>query len=125
MEELLRLAVERRNGLTVVRACGEIDMGSAPLLHAQLAEIDGDVLIDLAKVTFLDSSGMAALVTSRKRLIEHGGSLALRAPTGLVRTALELVGLADWIEGKAQSARSDAESDVNSTDSRARKGDAP
>jgi anti-anti-sigma factor len=49
-------------------------------------------------VSFLDSSGIAALASARNRLLETGGDLRLRKPQGIVRKALEVTGLTSWIE---------------------------
>ncbi len=80
---------------TVVEVAGEIDMATAPTLTDCLAHLQGRIVIDLAHVTFLDSSGIGALIQARKR---GGSELVLRHPQNNVRRVLELVGLDDWIE---------------------------
>jgi anti-sigma B factor antagonist len=87
-----------REGATVVAVTGEVDLASSPDLAAYLTEVDGVVVIDLAAVTFLDSSGMGALVSARKRLQGRGGDLSLRAPRDNVRAALEATGLGVLID---------------------------
>ncbi|HEX9504734.1 MAG TPA: STAS domain-containing protein [Acidimicrobiia bacterium] len=94
----MEIALEHQAGATIVIATGEIDMATAPELRAGLAETTGDVIIDLAAVEFLDSSGIGVLVAAGNRLAAAGGSLALRAPRPPVRRVLEIVGLVDWIE---------------------------
>ncbi len=49
-------------------------------------------------VSFLDSSGVGVLVAEQERLLGVGGQLILRDLQGIVRTALEILGLAAWIE---------------------------
>jgi stage II sporulation protein AA (anti-sigma F factor antagonist) len=51
------------------------------------------LVIDLSAVTFLDSSGIRVLVHAYQALNEAGGSLRVRGATGVVRRALEIVGL--------------------------------
>ena len=98
MDVPLEVAVERHDGTTVLTVSGELDMMTAPKLRECLAGTDGTVVVDLLSVSFLDSSGIAALVDARKRLTDTGGNLLLRKPEGIVRRALEIIGLAGWIE---------------------------
>jgi anti-sigma B factor antagonist len=94
----LEIGVERRDGATVVSVGGEVDMATAPQLCACLRELSGPVIVDLSRVNFLDSSGMAVLVGARARADRTGGELRLRTPTEHVRRILELTGLSEWIE---------------------------
>jgi anti-anti-sigma factor len=94
----LEVSVERPDGTTVVTAAGEIDMSSAPKLREALVSAEGRIVVDLRAVSFLDSSGITVLTDAIRRLDESGGSLTLRKPQGIVRRALEIVRLADWIE---------------------------
>lgn len=92
---MARLGLERRDhgGKAVVAVSGEIDLATSPDLTACLDQVDGVVVVDLTRVTFLDSSGMGALVAARKRLQADGGDLSVRAPRDNVRGALEATGL--------------------------------
>jgi anti-anti-sigma factor len=98
MDVELELWVERHNGTTVVTAAGEIDMATAPKLRECLLGTSGKVIVDLRAVSFLDSSGIGVLVDAQNHLSEAGGSLTLRKPQAIVRTALEITGFASWIE---------------------------
>ena len=64
--ELLAVAVDVKGSSTVVTARGEVDLYTAPLLRTALQEaIDGRaqcVVVDLTEVTFMASSGLAALL---------------------------------------------------------------
>jgi anti-anti-sigma factor len=98
MHGMLELGVERHNGTTVVTAAGEIDMATAPRLRECLLTTEGNVVVDLRAVSFLDSSGIGVLADAQGRLAKGGGNLALRKPQAIVRTALEITGFAAWIE---------------------------
>jgi anti-sigma B factor antagonist len=93
----LRIGTHQLGGRTVVIPVGEVDLATSGVLRDCLARCDGDLIVDLAGVTFLDSSGIGALCGQRARLLQGGGSLELRDPTYQVRKAIETVGLADWI----------------------------
>jgi len=67
-------------------------------LRAVLSPLEGVVTVDLAAVTFVDSSTIGVFVGAHKRLSADGGALRLRSPQGLPRRALEVVGLKDWID---------------------------
>jgi anti-anti-sigma factor len=62
---------------TVVRLDGELDMSGTFVLEPQLDRLDadalpGDVLFDLRGVTFIDSTGLAALIGAHERLRDSG-----------------------------------------------------
>jgi anti-anti-sigma factor len=95
----LRLRVEQTGQSSpVLRVGGEVDIATAPELNKCLDELDGNVVVDLTDVTFLDSSGIRVLVVARKQLVREGGSLTLRNPNDLVSRTLEIMGLRDWVE---------------------------
>ena len=82
----------------VVTATGELDMAVKDQLREVLSSLTGVVTVDLAAVTFIDSSTIGVFVGAHKRLSADGGALRLRSPQGLPRRALEVVGLKDWID---------------------------
>lgn len=73
---------------------GELDMSSTPsiagAIDTALAPGDERLRIDLAQVSFCDSSGLAMLYRLRKRSIDEGFDLALVNPRGAVRRILEM-----------------------------------
>ena len=86
-------------GMHIVSLHAELDMASAPRLADALVEIAGStVVVDLSGLTFMDSTGISALVVARNRVLTEGqGELVVTRPAGMVRRALEIVGLGDWI----------------------------
>lgn len=91
------LTVEKeavRVGAVVVRLAGEIDMSSAHLLTSQLAELATQrisaVILDATQVTFIDSTGLHALVEGKRTLHDHEVQIFL-VPSRQVRRVLELV----------------------------------
>jgi anti-anti-sigma factor len=93
----LVIGVECNDGTVVVSVAGEIDLATAPQLSECLREVCGRVTVDLTKVTFLDSSGMAVFAGAYGRAKNNGGSFALRNPGDAVRRALETTGLGELI----------------------------
>ena len=84
-------------GRAVVIPIGEIDLENRDDLRSVLEATDGDVIVDLAGLTYIDSSGIGVLVAQRNRLSAKGGSLQLRNPQPNVRRVLEVVGLDTWL----------------------------
>lgn len=66
---------------TVVRVAGEIDVYTAPQLREHLDhEIESgahDLVVDLAGVTFMDSTGLGVLVGRLKQVRSNNGSMRL------------------------------------------------
>jgi anti-sigma B factor antagonist len=78
-------------GCAVVRVGGEIDTRTAHRLHETVTEAAGlasDVIIDLSQVTFVDSSGLGALIVARNTAREGRGSVSLVSPPPVVRRLL-------------------------------------
>jgi anti-sigma B factor antagonist len=94
MEE--RVAV-RPDGVAVVRLAGRLDMGSADLLKRRVASLVEDghsrVAVDLTEVSFIDSSGLGALISGLKSTRSAGGDLRIAAPNEQTRMVLSLTGM--------------------------------
>ena len=77
----LEVAARQAGDFTVFAVSGEIDMDSAPRLREQVIEQLSDgahrLVIDMSDVTFMDSSGLSALVAILKRIRDHDGELRL------------------------------------------------
>jgi anti-anti-sigma factor len=91
----LNIQVVELDASPVVILAGEIDVNTVGTLRRSLELLHGRVLVDLYAVSFMDSSGVAALVAARKRLIAIGGSLQLRSPQHQAGAELEFIGLGD------------------------------
>ena len=94
------LRVELKEGSRTVVVGGELDMGTVPQLTAYLDELlrsPGDITLDLTTLSFIDSSGIRALLQTSRRL-KGKGNVVLRGPGAHVSRVLEMVGL-DAVEG--------------------------
>jgi len=89
------LGVERRNGATVVRLAGELDLYNADTVRTALASAIEDepsrLVVDMSEVEFIDSTALGVLIEARSKL--GRGGLALAAPQLGTRRALEVSGL--------------------------------
>ncbi|KAB1118950.1 STAS domain-containing protein [Micromonospora aurantiaca] len=80
----------------VLALSGEIDMSGADrlddLLHETVAQA-GTVEIDLAGLTFIDSTVLSILVGAHHHAVDRGVDLTLLNATGQVRRILDLTGI--------------------------------
>lgn len=99
----LRLEVTTETGettTTVVRVAGEIDVSNVmPLESALELALDpgGETVVDLAGVSFIDSTAIAALIRASNGLRRLGGRLRLRNAREEVRRVIDLLSLADQL----------------------------
>jgi len=83
-------------GPVVVGVKGELDVATTPELRECLAGVDGDVVVDLSGVTFMDSTALGALVAATNRSREQGATLMLRGESAFVSRLLKVAGLGDF-----------------------------
>ncbi len=81
----------------IVDAAGEIDLHHSTILQQKLLEVlnkkPDRMIINLADVSYMDSSGVASLVKLLSRTRKNGVSLALAAPTKKVKAIFEITRL--------------------------------
>jgi anti-anti-sigma factor len=84
-----------RQASTVVLLYGEHDFGSRGLVQEALFPLDGHVLVDLSRCSFVDSAVIAILLAKSRQLESVGGRLELIAPAsqGHVLHVLERLGV--------------------------------
>jgi anti-sigma B factor antagonist len=100
-EEALRVDRRLAGPAVVLRAMGEIDMSTAPVLAEEfelaLAARPALVVIDLSGITFFGSAGIAALLDAREQCADAGGSLRLVATSRPVLRSLEIAGVLELL----------------------------
>jgi anti-anti-sigma factor len=92
----LEVSVSIEGDGVVVALSGEIDLANAASLPAVVAGVvngDTSVVIDLTDVTFLDSSGLRAILICEASLAAQGVSLRVAHPTLHVRRVFEITSL--------------------------------
>lgn len=92
---------DRADGLCIVRAAGDIDIAAAE----EFLEVGRDVLsrcttveIDLGDVTFIDSSGLGALVRMHKEAADQRVPLSLTNVSAATDRLLQLTGLHSFFD---------------------------
>jgi anti-anti-sigma factor len=77
------LSIHGCDGYVVVTLRGELDIADAKHVTAVLAAVaarEPEIVVDLADLAFIDSSGVAALAHGREQARQAGGDLLLAAP---------------------------------------------
>jgi anti-sigma B factor antagonist len=92
----VNLSTHDCDGQVVVALRGQLDMAAAASVAAALTAVaarEPQIIVDLAGLEFIDSSGVAALVRGRNLAREAGGELLLAAPQQQVLRVLTLTRL--------------------------------
>ncbi|MGA8847506.1 MAG: STAS domain-containing protein [Nocardioides sp.] len=95
---MIEFAVEtREDGIGVVTPEGRLNMVSARRLKEILSDLvdngTSKIVVDLGETTFLDSSGLGALIGGLKSARQAGGDLRIARVSPTVMTVFELTNL--------------------------------
>jgi anti-anti-sigma factor len=98
----LEISKRMVNGVTILDLQGRATIGANTdkldhALRRLVADGTLNVLMNLAQVTMMDSSGIAALVGTYVSLTREGGSLKLSRPSSRVREVLRVMRLLNSI----------------------------
>ena len=93
----LKLSHHAKDGIEVIEVQGEIDIYTAPRLRELLIDLavtgSCQLVVNLDKVGFLDSTGLGVLVGGLKRVRAHDGSLDLVCTQQRILKILKITGL--------------------------------
>lgn len=85
-------------GGRVLELSGELDVSTCQGLVSKLVGVPGSlVVIDLSKVSFMDSSGLGVINRARRIAMEEGGVLVVSRPQPMVHRVLQITGLDIWL----------------------------
>ena len=96
MGDALAITVRRERGVVIVAVSGDIDISTVARLRERLsglADGGGTLIVDLNRVTFIDSAGLGALVGAARRAAARGGSLHAVCARPQTRKLLWLTGV--------------------------------
>ena len=95
----LTTQVSRAGTTVTVALCGELDLATASRLRSCLSPLvqqdppPSRLVLDLRELTFLDASGISAMLQVQRALDRRGGELVLRSPSRLVRRVVKVLDL--------------------------------
>jgi anti-sigma B factor antagonist len=109
----MRLLQEyKENGVDILHLGGEIDMHFAPTLRAILRAKHNSncraLLLDMSKVEFVDSVGLAAILEYLRDATEAGSRFCIGGLSEPLRTIFEVVGLGRVMPVYADAAKAKA-----------------
>ncbi len=100
--DALDITIEDTEAGHVVRVSGELDLATAPQLSTVLLDAAGQstlpVVLDLAGVTFIDSSALRTLVLAGRELADAGRKLQIGPRSDRVSKVLEMTQLDQYTE---------------------------
>ena len=95
----LKLGHYAKDGIVVIDVQGEIDISTAPRLRELLIDLvstnNYQLVVNLDKVGFLDSTGLGVLVGGLRRVRAHDGSLDLVCTRERILKILKITGLTE------------------------------
>jgi anti-sigma B factor antagonist len=91
------VTIEQRGGAVHVVMAGELDISTAMRLEDELHRIEADgpalIVLDLQRLSFMDSTGLRLLITADARAREDGRKVAIVQGNEMVRRVLRLTRL--------------------------------
>ena len=100
--EILEIETKDRDGLLHVALRGELDLSSVAKVQEELERIEqsapATVVLDLSKLTFLDSTGLRCLVTADERARQSGRRVVLVKGPSSVQRVFTITRLEDRLE---------------------------
>jgi len=90
------IVVSTDGGDATIVVAGELDLASVPLFQRALGDrFERQVTVDLAGITFIDSTGLRALVTARNDLLERDQQLVVGPCSPAASRVFALTGLGE------------------------------
>ena len=94
--------IEPKKGLMVCHVEGEIDISSSPdvkkAFDKLISQKTPKIVINLSRVTYVDSSGLATLVEILKNMRSYGGRMRLASMSSKIKSLFEITKLEKLFE---------------------------
>ena len=93
----MAVKTESKNGLTICRVEGDIDIACSPdlkkVFDKLISQKTPKIVIELSKVSYVDSSGLATLVGILKNMRSYGGKMRLAGMSPKIKSLFEITKL--------------------------------
>ena len=100
--EILDVSSEDRNGLVHVALAGELDLSTVAKVQEELRRVEANapatLVVDLSKLTFLDSTGLRCSVTADERARAAGRRIVIVRGPDAVQRVFTITRLDDRLE---------------------------
>lgn len=98
----MEISQREKNGIVILDIQGEIDLYNAPeikdTIQKLIEEQKYNIIINLEKVSYIDSSGIGALISSLSNLKKYQGGLKIINVYASVKKVFELTKLTSFFE---------------------------
>ena len=98
----MAVRIDSKTNLTVCHIDGEIDINSSPTIKKSFDKLISQktpkIVINLSKVTYVDSSGLATLVEILKNMRSYGGRMRLACMSPKIKSLFEITKLEKLFE---------------------------
>jgi anti-anti-sigma factor len=88
-------------GVQIIALAGELDLASVGEMQAALRAATAHerprVCLDLARLQFIDSTGLATVIRAHQAIDQSGGALAVVCSEGAVRRTVQTTGLLEML----------------------------
>ena len=92
----MNIAESRRDGNLIIAPSGRIDTTSSPIFDRHLSSVidrgDTQLVIDLANLEYISSTGLSAFLSAAKKVKAAGGRMALAGLNSRIRLVFEMSG---------------------------------
>jgi anti-anti-sigma factor len=94
----LEISATWADGVVLLLLAGELAISSVALLERRIAELatevkEGDLFLDVSRLTYVDSAGIALLMRAHKKLTSRGIRMVIVFPSAHVRRVFDICGL--------------------------------
>lgn len=93
----MEIEVEESEGFRIVRPVGELDVYTLPLFRKVVLKLEGDrrhdLILDLTRMTFVDSSGLGSLIETYQKVKSKDGEIVFVLDNPRIIKVFKLVGL--------------------------------
>ncbi|WP_456399583.1 STAS domain-containing protein [Mesoaciditoga sp.] len=91
------MEIEKKKGYLIVSLNGEFDIESSQTLKEEvrknLTSENSNIVIDLTKVSYVDSSGLGTLIALQKDARFNGGSLSIVGASEQIKRVMKMTNL--------------------------------
>lgn len=96
------IQIREKSDVIILDVNGEIDLYNAPEIKESISKLierqKFNIVVNLANVSYIDSSGIGALISSLSNLKKFNGTMKIINLSGSVRKVFELTKLTSFFE---------------------------
>lgn len=103
--EIVDIGVTCSEDMAVITVSGELDLSNTAWLYECLHDtMDAGfsvIVVDIPRLTYMDSTGISVLLEANRRMQSAGGTLTMRSPIPIVKRLLKAAHLEPLLDVRA------------------------